>query len=361
MNRILFFLILFLSFHTLLIAQNYPTISSQGDYVEKYTKSNNGFEIGVANATNARRSWILTRHSDVPNFGKYYSSFHLQPDIGDQSQYRGVAIGYGANEIIPIKTYLSINGKVGVGTLTPNHFMDVIAKENNGSENVLKLGVSDAPNDYLSFFNATGSEDMFIPSMRGYFRADNRPSLFVGGMITGANDNGNWAVVTFDARSDNSFVGNRNLFAWRNYTSEVMTLSHDGNLGIGTTTPDSKLSVNGNIRAREIKLETGNWPDYVFEEGYQQMSLEEVEAFIAEHGHLPGLKSAEEYQEEGVDMMELNQKLLEKIEELTLYLIDKENRLQRMEKDNKKLKSNEARISALEMKLEALLEKRYYE
>jgi len=112
--------------------------------------------------------------------------------------------------------------------------------------------------------------------------------------------------------------------AIRAYDGLLVSYNQDGKVGIGTTTPDSKLSVNGNIRAHEIKLETDNWPDYVFEEGYELPSLEETKAFIDQNGHLPGLKSAKEYQEEGVNMMELNQQLLEKIEELTLQLIKEE-------------------------------------
>ncbi|AWW28901.1 hypothetical protein DN752_01445 [Echinicola strongylocentroti] len=100
---------------------------------------------------------------------------------------------------------------------------------------------------------------------------------------------------------------------------------------IGTTTPDSKLSVIGNIRTHEIKLETASWPDYVFDRGYQQMPLEEMEVYIRKNGHLPGLKCAEEFQEEGVNMMEMNQQLLGKIVELTLHLIKKGKQLRNIE------------------------------
>ncbi len=90
-----------------------------------------------------------------------------------------------------------------------------------------------------------------------------------------------------------------------------------GRLAIGTPNQTSdQLSVNGTIRAKEIKLEANNWPDYVFEEGYELMPLPAVKAHIDKEGHLPGLKSATEYQEQGVNMLELNQMLLKKVEEL---------------------------------------------
>ncbi|MCH7411484.1 hypothetical protein MM239_19000 [Belliella sp. DSM 111904] len=105
-----------------------------------------------------------------------------------------------------------------------------------------------------------------------------------------------------------------------------------GNLGIGTTVPSNKLEVNGTIRAKEVKLEAINWPDYVFGKDYVLMPLEEVKFFIDREGHLPGLKSAKEYEEQGVNMLELNQKLLEKVEEVTLHLIKKEEEIGSMKK-----------------------------
>lgn len=95
-----------------------------------------------------------------------------------------------------------------------------------------------------------------------------------------------------------------------------------GNVGIGTTMPDSKLSVNGKIRAHEIKVETANWPDSVFAKGYVLPSLAETEKHIKEKGHLPGIPSAKEAEANGIDLGDMNAKLLQKIEELTLHLID---------------------------------------
>jgi len=96
----------------------------------------------------------------------------------------------------------------------------------------------------------------------------------------------------------------------------------NGNVGIGTLDPKERLSVNGKIRAQEIKVETANWPDYVFTKDYQLPSLSETEDHIKEKGHLPGIPSAEEVKTNGVDLGEMNAKLLKKIEELTLYLIE---------------------------------------
>ncbi|MFD1631681.1 hypothetical protein [Pseudopedobacter beijingensis] len=108
-----------------------------------------------------------------------------------------------------------------------------------------------------------------------------------------------------------------------------ITVDNNGNTGIGTNTPQEKLSVNGKIRAKEIKVETANWPDYVFDENYQLPDLKETESFIKINKHLSGIPSAKEVEEHGVSLGEMNAKLLKKVEELTLYVIElkKENEL----------------------------------
>ncbi|MDN3588119.1 hypothetical protein QWY86_15655 [Pedobacter aquatilis] len=98
----------------------------------------------------------------------------------------------------------------------------------------------------------------------------------------------------------------------------------NGNVGIGTTSPKEKLSVNGKIRAHEIKVDASDWPDYVFDESYKKESLTDIENFILRHKHLPGMPSARVVAESGVGLGEMNELLLKKIEELTLHLIEKE-------------------------------------
>lgn len=112
-----------------------------------------------------------------------------------------------------------------------------------------------------------------------------------------------------------------------------------GKVGIKTTNPgDYDLAVNGKIRAKEIKVENANWPDYVFHKDYTLLNLKETELFIKMKGHLPGIPSAEEIKTSGVDLGSMNAKLLEKIEELTLHLIQKE----------KDIETQNARIKKLE-------------
>lgn len=119
-----------------------------------------------------------------------------------------------------------------------------------------------------------------------------------------------------------------------------MTILQNGNVGIGSNAPSDKLAVNGNIRAREVKVENNNWPDYVFAQGYELPSLKETEKHIREKGHLPGIPSAVEVKANGIDLGEMNARLLQKIEEVTLHLIEleKKNELQQKEIDSLKLK-----------------------
>ncbi|WP_081623189.1 hypothetical protein [Empedobacter brevis] len=108
--------------------------------------------------------------------------------------------------------------------------------------------------------------------------------------------------------------------------------SFQGNVGIGTNNPDAKLAVKGNIHAQEVKVDLAVPADYVFQKyytgnsllnpSYQFKSLEEIKVFTAKNHHLPDLPSAKEIQENGLKVGEMNNLLLQKIEELTLHLIE---------------------------------------
>lgn len=122
------------------------------------------------------------------------------------------------------------------------------------------------------------------------------------------------------------------LYVGDSYTTNGASIAikaiQNGNVGIGTATPNAKLAVNGNIRAQEIKVETANWPDYVFAKDYQLPSLKETEQHIQEKGHLPGIPSADEVNANGVDLGDMNAKLLKKIEEMTLIMIQLNKQVQ---------------------------------
>ncbi|OWK68860.1 hypothetical protein [Pedobacter sp. AJM] len=121
------------------------------------------------------------------------------------------------------------------------------------------------------------------------------------------------------------------------------------NVGIGTATPTERLSVNGKIRAHEIKVETNNWPDYVFSTGYKRLSLPELKKFITQNRHLPGVPNARAVQQHGIDLGEMNRVLLQKIEELTLHLIEKDKQITHEQiinlQQQKRLEAIEKRIN----------------
>ncbi|MBS7256762.1 tail fiber protein [Flavobacterium branchiicola] len=104
----------------------------------------------------------------------------------------------------------------------------------------------------------------------------------------------------------------------------VMTWNYNGNVGIGTTNPTSKLTVAGNIHAQEVKVivNAGVVPDYVFIRDYKLKSLNEVEQHIKQNNHLPEIPSAQDVEKNGLMLAEMNIALLKMIEELTLYVIE---------------------------------------
>ena len=143
-----------------------------------------------------------------------------------------------------------------------------------------------------------------------------------------------------------------NFFKVRDIGASVTSfiIKGDGSVGIGTDSPAYKLHVNGNgafngnllvnakIEANEIKVTNTPTADFVFAKDYELPNLEKVEKYLLENNHLPEIASAKEMEKEGLNLGEFQIKLLQKIEELTLYQIDLNKRMKSLEQENKSLK-----------------------
>jgi len=132
----------------------------------------------------------------------------------------------------------------------------------------------------------------------------------------------------------------------RGFYSPEFTVTAKGSVGIGTTDPkDYQLAVNGKIRAHEIKVETAHWPDYVFKPDYQLRSLAELNSFIQTNHRLPEMPSENDVAKDGIALGEMNKLLVKKIEELTLYLIEKDKKEKEQEK-----RLNQFQLELLDLK-----------
>ncbi|WP_298731733.1 hypothetical protein [uncultured Chitinophaga sp.] len=114
-------------------------------------------------------------------------------------------------------------------------------------------------------------------------------------------------------------------------TTDIISIQ--GGVGIGTTsTGIHKLAVEGSIGARKIKVNPTGWADFVFDPEYELSALEDVEEYIKANKHLPDVPSAEEVDKDGLDLGEMNKKLLQKVEELTLYMIELKKEINELKK-----------------------------
>lgn len=189
------------------------------------------------------------------------------------------------------------NGNIGVGVASPQHNLHVNTQIHisDGNDNMLTASSSSGVHHLIGTYNGWDPNAVYIAGYNAYYHG-------VG------------------AQTERVKVGH-------SFTVNLQ----DGGLGIGTENLSGyRLAVKGKVRAEEIRVESG-WADFVFEPNYRLRSLKEVEAHIKEHGHLPDIPSAAEVQEHGVDLGKTDVLLLQKIEELTLYIIEQEKSMQQLQ------------------------------
>lgn len=261
--------------------------------------SNTSFFIGTAPAT---YPVLLQRKANVL---ESYTDLHISAANTGKIYFETGRTGPAA----PIRMTLD-NVGLGIGTTTPTTSLNV----NGGAiRHKNPAGYPYGINIDVDFPSTWAREYSITHSAAG--------KLFAWG----AYSNGN--CLTY------GYIGGNNATAETVATLPWMVFRPDGNVGIGTTTPGAyKLAVEGTIGARRVKVTQSAWADFVFHPDYQLPSLREVEEYIKANRHLPEIPSAAEVEKEGLDLGEMNKKLLQKVEELTLYIINLEKRLNALEK-----------------------------
>ncbi|MCX2495298.1 hypothetical protein OQX63_17540 [Pedobacter sp. PF22-3] len=135
----------------------------------------------------------------------------------------------------------------------------------------------------------------------------------------------------YGSGDDRFLIGTTNWVDSKYYVH--MVVGADGKVGIGTETfGTERLAVNGNIRAKEVKVEATGWPDFVFRKDYKISSLSDLDLYIKANKHLPGIPSAQEVAKNGIELGEMNKLLLQKIEELTLHMISQQKEINELKK-----------------------------
>ncbi|WP_286756489.1 hypothetical protein [Roseivirga sp. UBA838] len=228
--------------------------------------------------------------SNFPHYGIFYTEG--SPDWVSISPN-----GNSTNGVLNVKG----DGKVGIGTQSPTNTLHI--------EGDLLLDV----------FGNSGHE-------RGIFFREGFSNVNKYNVSILAYDHNNGGVSP-DGLSINGFDG-VSFSTGSDTRNERMRVAQNGNVGIGTTSPNEKLEVNGTIRSKKVKVEASPWPDYVFSPNFKLRTLDEVEQFIEQNQHLPEVPSAKEIEANGQDLGDIQAVLLKKIEELTLYTIEQEKRLQ---------------------------------
>ncbi|PRY48097.1 hypothetical protein B0I27_11631 [Arcticibacter pallidicorallinus] len=228
------------------------------------------------------------------------------------------------------------NGALGIGVFEPSEKIEIVngfLKSGNASFG-FNQETNSGPANYMTL--GTDNHSSILLGSNLYISSNSHTQLKISkthssmsgaGILIPGNSQSYQGSIIFHTAVPAS------VEAGTVYSNPQVIINNLGNMGLGTMDPQEKLSVNGKIRAKEIKVEMDNWPDYVFSPEYVLPTLTDIKGFIQQNKHLPGIPSADEVADNGIDVGEMNARLLKKIEELTLYLINQNDRLDKQQKE----------------------------
>lgn len=255
------------------------------------------------------------------------------------------------------------SGNIGLGTATPteklhlignmlvNYINPIIQFQQSATDkgfiqlngNDLRIGTNSS-NINGKFVVKTAAGDQFFVDNAGYIGigvpgANAEARVHVGtGLGAGLTSNG--YLMLGNTSGINVVFDNNEIQARSNNTASGLTLQRSGGtVRIGATPVPSgyKFAIDGKVICEElkVKLVSSGWPDYVFADNYKLSSLTEIEKFINLHKHLPNMPSAAEVEKNGIEVGDMQKKVMEKIEELTLYVIQLEKQVAELKKEKK--------------------------
>lgn len=242
-----------------------------------------------------------------------------------------------------------VPGDVGINTLSPDYALDVDGiirvTENlivgsdgsfsgdlsvNGSFTVSNATINQAKLGGITMKDATFGiyyNGSYLMSLLG-----DTQEILLNGSVTADN-----LTVSNTATTDNLTVANNSTIEGKLTTNEL-DVNNDVRIGPNN---EADLTVNGIVTAKEVVVRQNVWSDHVFNDKYELQSLEALEDYINNHNHLPGIPDEKTIKEKGINVSEMNAKLMEKIEELTLYTIKQQKVIKSLKKEIEKLqKSN---------------------
>ena len=249
----------------------------------RVTQTTNGFSsLELFNLTSGGHNWTLASTGSANGEG----AGHFELYDYTSSEYRFFING--------------TTGFTGIGTTSPQEKLDVAGNLNVRGKLKMQVPASSQPIaglsiDVTSFATVANAANSF------YFRVQDIGAAYTPFMVRG-----------------------------------------DGAVCVGGTRVASgaKLSVNGQMYAEQVNVQlNANWPDYVFSKQYQLAPLSEIDQYIQENSHLPGIPSAFELKEKGLDVADMQTKQMQKIEELTLYIIEQQKLIDAMQKSMVELKN----------------------